>query len=485
MLPKRVVDVNPDGKSGSLRLLETKGLRGNFIALSHRWGSAEEMPLRTTTQNLKDHLVQIDATRLSKTFRDAIAVARAVDVRYLWIDSLCIIQDDLTDWEVEAESMGQIYEHALFTIAASTQFIASHEGLFFCLQTDFDRVEMPYFNPEGVVEGVFTVANWSQDLMQNPVASALSKRGWATQEWILSRRMVHYMDDSFSWVCNGLQKTAQNHLGVDTDLDEFHGNDWQQIVRLYTQRQLTFEKDRLAAIRGLASRFEQLRQHDRYLHGMWQEQLIQQLAWQKGEDDLKKNTSLPKVPSWSWASRIGPIKPVWTGDLNDEWESDCVLHEIDHCGVLKMEGRLLAAKKCGYLNLNAANFQTTWATEDPLFGADLWVDKFCLLSSNSGVGLGYIILDMPADPRTEYFAALLGRRLHHFSTQYENNNEAEKRRRSRGLTSEIRDEGFSCDVLILSRSSLRGTYERVGMGKVVSHLFSRFSCESSQKFRIC
>ena len=97
-LPHRIIEVAPDDASIELRTVETNGRCGQHATLSHCWGARDQWPLRTTKANLPDHLKGIPHRLLPKTFQDAVVVTRALGLRYLWIDSLCIIQDDEGDW---------------------------------------------------------------------------------------------------------------------------------------------------------------------------------------------------------------------------------------------------------------------------------------------------------------------------------------------------------------------------------------------------
>ena len=97
----------------------TDSLRANYVALSHCWG--KHQPLRTLTSNYPT-LTQdgIRLSQLSPVFRDAVRVCHRLGVEFLWIDSLCIIQDSKEDWERESARMCDYYENALFTISAAS-----------------------------------------------------------------------------------------------------------------------------------------------------------------------------------------------------------------------------------------------------------------------------------------------------------------------------------------------------------------------------
>ncbi|ORY09011.1 heterokaryon incompatibility protein-domain-containing protein, partial [Clohesyomyces aquaticus] len=118
-LPTRVIDVGTNADGATVRLVETKRRRDHYIALSHCWGPPTKRPLCTSKATFPQHLAGIHISSLPKTFRDAVAITRLLNLRYLWIDSLCIIQDDRNDWSMEAPRMGAFYSGAHLVIAAS------------------------------------------------------------------------------------------------------------------------------------------------------------------------------------------------------------------------------------------------------------------------------------------------------------------------------------------------------------------------------
>ena len=115
-LPKRVIDVGLTNTEQP-RLVETSNSIGTYITLSHRWGSVQ--PLATTKMNYTEHLEGLPAQTIPPLFQDAIVATRELGFRHLWIDSLCIIQDDVSDWESQCAVMDQIYENSAVTIAGS------------------------------------------------------------------------------------------------------------------------------------------------------------------------------------------------------------------------------------------------------------------------------------------------------------------------------------------------------------------------------
>lgn len=119
-LPRRVIEIgsHTDMDNVSLRLLVTSGEKEAYTALTHCWGS-KGLPPRTTKATIASRMSSMDFSSLPQTFRDAIIITRKLNISYIWIDCLCIIQDDSRDWEVESSKMASIYEGASLTISAT------------------------------------------------------------------------------------------------------------------------------------------------------------------------------------------------------------------------------------------------------------------------------------------------------------------------------------------------------------------------------
>jgi hypothetical protein len=129
-LPTRILDVGMPGDDPFL--LVTTGQRDRYVALSHCWGGRNECITTKSTYEVYQRAIKLSS--LSKTFQDAVRITHTLGMHYLWIDSLCILQDNEADWENEAANMGLIYEDASCTIAAAA---ASH-GAMGCFAQDVD-----------------------------------------------------------------------------------------------------------------------------------------------------------------------------------------------------------------------------------------------------------------------------------------------------------------------------------------------------------
>lgn len=100
-LPKRGIDVGQKDDNSGIRLWPSEHQEGAYIALSHCWGSSRH--LLTERHSISQREENIPWSELPKTFRDAICITRSLGLRYFWIDSLCIVRDDLSDWETESK----------------------------------------------------------------------------------------------------------------------------------------------------------------------------------------------------------------------------------------------------------------------------------------------------------------------------------------------------------------------------------------------
>lgn len=117
-LPRRMVDVRNDRVRLHETTIEDRGAR--YACLSHCWGADSAVMLRTASSNLESHKKDIPWTRLPRTFQDAVSFTRRLDLDFLWIDSLCIVQDDAQDWQQQSADMAAIYQNGYITLAATS-----------------------------------------------------------------------------------------------------------------------------------------------------------------------------------------------------------------------------------------------------------------------------------------------------------------------------------------------------------------------------
>ncbi|KAF2461472.1 heterokaryon incompatibility protein-domain-containing protein, partial [Lineolata rhizophorae] len=222
-LPTRVIDVGPADQSRDPYLFETRGATGKYLALSHCWGTDERAVPTTETHNLRDRRFGISFDSLPPTFQDAIKVCRRFSIRYLWVDSLCVIQDSPKDWDVETSRMASVYSNAFFTIEAS-HGTSPQDGLFVRRDASFSRPCI--IRPSGTLVPFWAVTpddypimlRWPQHCTAlsyygRPVPAEegpskhralhepLESRAWALQEKLLSRRTLTYGANEIRWSC--------------------------------------------------------------------------------------------------------------------------------------------------------------------------------------------------------------------------------------------------------------------------------------------
>ena len=325
LLPKRVIDVGPPDGTREPRLFVTEGRCGEYATLTHVWGGI--LPLRTVTGNLGQHLNELPVSSLPATFRDAVLTTRCLGLSYLWIDALCILQDNTNDWQIEASKMPSIYKNSIITIAA-VDAANSTVGFLNERSTAIPSCQLPCPQSERCAGGFTEIAQREPaDLLDKE--SPLSFRGWCMQEKLLSPAVLYFGNKQTYWDCNTLAHleaygTAppRNLLYGGLDYGKAGFGDlfralsrqktskyetWYRVVHEYSVRNLGRVSDTLPALSGLAHEF-----HDRtgytYVAGLWQESLQQDLLW--GVETFTEVGQMPETyvaPSWSWASHHGPV----------------------------------------------------------------------------------------------------------------------------------------------------------------------------------
>jgi len=196
--PSRLVDVK------NCKLIDTQQCSGPFqyTALTHCWGPNMPESGMTKTRTLGSHLRRIQFSELPRSFRDAILISKSLDIPYIWIDSLCILQDSREDWETVSAEMGLVYSHAWCTIAASSAKCC-HDGIDLVREKRTSCEVMLYGDQDKRVGVSITEdpPTWQAFYASNP----LNKRGWTFQERELSPRILHFSTDQIWWECRSMR----------------------------------------------------------------------------------------------------------------------------------------------------------------------------------------------------------------------------------------------------------------------------------------
>ena len=374
-MPKRVLDI------GEMRLhVSRPDEHGHYTALSYCWGGSR---FTTTRENYGDFLREIPLQEMPKTLRDAITVTWQLGFRFLWIDALCIIQDDLLDVAKEIDGMRDIYKSATVVIAAEAA-AAAKQG--FLEQTLPDSaVRLPVSNPDFSVQGYIWLVD---DDPREEVG--VSTRAWVFQEIMLARRLLIYTKHGVIWSClsehgwdgtPGPQgqtwlwrkyRTAKHSLNIEDPMKPKSPDDtpsyfwrelWGSIVYAYNTLELTYAGDKLPAIAGIAKEFQE-RTGGRYVAGLWEKELVFQLGWcvsHQGKPKCAKQSTVVVplrqngdgvIPSWSWASTTGQISFRNPRNLQE----DTVLRVVN-CDVKPLQEENIFGKvKTARLEVDAFTF---------------------------------------------------------------------------------------------------------------------------------
>lgn len=372
-VPTRLIDVGPPDGAEEPRLILSSGIKPGssraYAALSHCWGGAPlaqigpvsslhslnsvqasapsnvvtgGRPLTTLTENIKDRMSSIPMKILPRTFRDAVKVTRGLGLRYIWIDSLCIIQNSKSDWEQEAAQMANIYKRSYVTIAAEGS-PDSHQGILRDRHFDFGPIALPFQSKVHNIRTTMFIRpaldDWETS-MSDP-KSKLCSRAWVLQESLLAPRTIHYGLQQMLWECRSrsLAEGDMTPIAPSTReknwswsrnkrfLSEVEGTtssigntkmealapkdmaylQWYSIIENYSSRRMTFSSDAFPALVGLATEFNR-RLSDQYVAGIWKGDLYRGLLWIVADSERAEVVAPYRAPTWSWASIVGKVR---------------------------------------------------------------------------------------------------------------------------------------------------------------------------------
>ena len=369
----------------------------SYMTLSHCWGEPDgPRPPKLTNANLDSMRNRIPVEILPRTFKDAIQIARSLRVSYLWIDSLCIIQDSMDDWRRESRLMDKVYRYSACNIMAEAA-VNCDGGLFFGRDPQrlgvftLDEKQTSSLSHRSTLCVTQDFVNAKSDKRKG---SPLYSRGWVCQERWLAPRQISFHSNQVFWECTKLNAceafptweieadyagnlptrrltsqsliTSRVHPHTHAvDRSNMFSFSWRTMVEIYTNCTLTEEQDKLIAIQGLANIYKSL-QDDEYLAGLWRKQLPSGLMWTT-HNGLQANgeiTYRPKTyraPSWSWASIEGIIQifpEVSPGE--ERWIELCQVLEAKTTplgedstgqvcdGYIRVRGRLLGTEDLSF-----------------------------------------------------------------------------------------------------------------------------------------
>lgn len=336
--PTRLIDVGRERNSATVRLVDTaveafdQSEKLKYIALSHPWGDRKiHKHYCTTRNNLDRHRIQLVVDDLPDTFKHAVKVTRELSVRYLWIDSLCIIQGENGDFENEAEHMETVFSTAYCVISASCATGTSDGFLLERLAREVVRFETGREDPFYICEAI-------DDFQHDVIEGGLSKRGWVLQERALARRSIYFTTKQTYWECGDgircetLTKMSNNQAAFLGDpnfprvaMEHTKGGKIRLYESLYKQySKLAFSKitDRPIAIAGLEQRLIRAFGTNGGF-GIFGGYLGRSLLWQRApnvQSMTRIDFGQKRVPSWSWMAYEDEIMFMDLPFNGVEWE---------------------------------------------------------------------------------------------------------------------------------------------------------------------
>ncbi|KAI1107049.1 HET-domain-containing protein [Jackrogersella minutella] len=349
-MPTRVLDLGISPGSTKLVSTHALGLREPYLALSYCWGQGVRHATELNDGNHGALLESVDETALTTTHLECMGIARQLGIRYVWIDSLCIIQGNLADWNYESKRMAQVYGNATLTVIAAR---SADSRLSF-----LDNRVVPAAPPCALRLGRRDddgkdMGDVFLSLPRSDVRGPLNSRGWCFQEAVLSRRKLVFETQMIYFSC---QRSERYETGRMKEADQLRPrlfqslrdntlNDvdaannlraemldlwYKKVLWNYTQRQLTNPHDIFAAVSGIAQLAQQSIK-SRYLAGLWEADMARGLLWHtwfsfgaRSDRDYGSGVSplaaieprrptdwhgkpAVRAPSWSWASIQGQV----------------------------------------------------------------------------------------------------------------------------------------------------------------------------------
>ena len=353
--------------------MDTETNELQYVALSYCWGKGTTLALTST--RLEEFKRQIPWAWLPKTYQQAVNITRSLGLSFLWIDSICIIQEGGEDWQTESAKMADIYQNAELVVSADSG-VNTDSGFLYDRSPTWhspDRIELParkggpaYLT--ALVDPPDGLKMRHLPFLEEPIF----RRAWCLQEGLSAKRLIRFAKDEVHWECNtcvscecgwSTQAETEVEFRAETEAETDQQNDkfndkirarrgrkqifhyalarsistkvlsgvWVELISEYSRRSLGVELDRLPAIAGIAKQMASPLLGD-YLAGIWRKQLPGALLWSRVRsihEDTDAEFRRPveyRAPSWSWPSVLGPIASRGEG-VDAVYEADVLSAE--------------------------------------------------------------------------------------------------------------------------------------------------------------
>jgi hypothetical protein len=415
--PTFVLDVSPPlsaEESDRIKLHRLTDQEITYAALSYCWGGPQINA--TTNSRLTLYMKSIQMLWLPQTIQDAIIVTRKLGLQYLWVDSLCIIQDAEEEMMAEIGKMEHIYTNAHVTISAASS-PNCQQGFLNPSPIPKCSVEIPFsVGGEEVGNVVLTPIQGitEESYHYDPsTPEPINSRAWAFQETFLSCRRLIYSQYQLFWVCpavwgrdGGRMSRSEYFSGLELTrqlLPSPTYEDWLNVIHVYSKKELSDPLDKLSALSSIAAYFYRHLQ-SRYLAGLWDggfkyDRLIHGLCWYGGNYSMHNHqvvrSPVWRAPSWSFLSMDGPIGFKRQDDLNlspRKYGTAFGCTDIK-CGVVPFSAEAAFGRvRSGTLQLNGRIIECNIAVSSkPFLAHHGW--KFNVVSPSSDRFIGHLLLD--------------------------------------------------------------------------------------------
>jgi hypothetical protein len=331
--PTRLLHLDGNDKDRVFVHETQSGTQYAYGALSYRWGITEQVKLlKACVKDFSKEGVLVSS--LPHTIQDAIFTTRQLDLKYLWVDTLCIIQDSAEDKDGEVARMAVVYMNATITICAAAAadcgdgFLQDREEVSLRLKAAMCLPVLASLGEETLecVEWVYLCPDtYAGHKIKTFAEETISKRAWTYQETTLSPRLLIYGSGPPQWHCkkvwkimglrvhpnnlpnphctsgvmkitlkdgsisaDGTRKTVERPPPPPDEIGLWH-TDWLPVLENYSRRGLTVQTDKLAALSALAAQY-QSPENGTYAAGLWTGSLPRSLLWRSSRFDSKAQT---------------------------------------------------------------------------------------------------------------------------------------------------------------------------------------------------
>ena len=347
-MPTRLLRVLRASSPGGwhLQLHETEpGVVEPYAALTYCWGGSQ--PVLTNKGNREEHLAGIDIETLPNTLQDALTVTEELGLSFVWVDALCIIQDDDEDKATEIARMAPVYRNATIVIGACRARTVMEGFLGPRLPLGLESPEAVFqMRCRGLDRQDGSVILVPETL---PSQEPIDERAWTVQERLLSLRYLEYGTLQTQWFCQGVGSDEALVDGFNrqsiSNVWKYRGDSlfmathsllrdpkrpftgdykpidlWEELIIVHTHRQLGVLTDRLPSLAGIAPGFAEVMRakSEEYLCGLWKNHLPRMLLWENTHGPCTTRPAQFIAPSWSWATNN--VGTQWRTGERGSWE---------------------------------------------------------------------------------------------------------------------------------------------------------------------